>query len=71
MAINVASLIMVGGDQLLDATIVANLAILLCSAGVIHMHKMPVPKVRLVANKVVAIRAMVIVMVVVMGMPKV
>ena len=40
MAINEVSLIMVKGDWLLDATIVASLAILLSSCGVTHMHKM-------------------------------
>ena len=67
MDINKASLIMVEGDQLLDATIVASLAILLSSAGVTHMHKMPGPKVRVMATKAMAIRAMVLVMVVVIG----
>ena len=38
-AIKEASLIVVGGDQLLDATIVASLAILLSSAGVTYKHK--------------------------------
>ena len=65
MAINEASLIMIEGDQLQDATIMASLAILLSSAGVTHMHKMPGSKVRVVATKAVAIRAMVMVMVVV------
>ena len=69
MAINEASLIVVEGDQLLDATIVASLAILLSSAGVTHMHKMPGPEVRVVATKAVAIRAMVVVMVMVVGRP--
>ena len=69
MAINEASLIVVEGNQLLDATIVASLAILLSSAGVTHMHKMPGPKVRVMVTKAMAIRAMVMVMVMVMGRP--
>ena len=69
MAINKASLIVVKGDQLLDATIVASLAILLSSAGVTHMHKMLGPEVRVVVTKAVAIRAMVVVMVMVVGRP--
>ena len=69
MAINVASLIMVEGGLLLDATIVASLAILLSNAGVIHMHKMPGPKVRAVVTKAVAIRAVVMVMVMAVGKP--
>ena len=40
VAVNEASLIVVEGDQLLDATIVASLAILLSSARATHMHKM-------------------------------
>ena len=71
MAINEASLIMVEGDQLLDATIVASLAILLSSSGVTHMHKMLGPEVRVVVTKAMAIRAMVVVMVMVMGRPMV
>ena len=67
MAINEASLIIVKGNQLLDTTIVASLAILLSSAGVTHMHKMPGPEVRAMVTKAVAIRAVVMVMVVVMG----
>ena len=47
---------MVEGDQLLDATIVASLAILLSSAGATHMHKMPGPEVRVVVTKAMAIR---------------
>ena len=58
MAINESSLIMVEGDQLLDATIVASLVILLNSAGVTHMHKILGPEVRVVVTKAVAIRAM-------------
>ena len=71
MAMNKASLIMVKGDQLLDATIVASLAILLSSAGATHMHKMPGPEVRVITTKAMAIRAMVVVMVMVMGRPMV
>ena len=70
MAINEACLILVEGDQLLDATIVASLAILL-SAGVTHMHKMPGPKVRVFITKAMAIRVMVMVVVIVMGRPMV
>ena len=62
---------MVKGNQLLDATIVASLAILLSSAGVTQIHKIPGPKVRVMATKAMAIRAMVMVMVVVMGRPMV
>ena len=58
---------MVKGNQLLNATITASLAILLSSDGVPYMYKMPWPKVRVVATKVVAIRAVVVVLVVVMG----
>ena len=61
------------GNQLLDSTIMASLAILLSNARVTQMHRMPVPKVRVIATKVVAIRsvvvAMVMVMVMVMGRP--
>ena len=64
IAINKASMIVVEGNQLLDATIVASLAIFLSSAGVTQMYKMPGPEV-----KAVVIRAMVVVMVVVMGRP--
>ena len=69
VAINEASLIMVKGDQLLDATIVPSLAILLSSAGVTHTHKMLRPKVRVMVTKAVAIRAMVVVIFVVVGRP--
>ena len=60
---------MVKGNQLLDATIVAGLAISLGSAGVTHIHKMPGPEVRVVATKAMAIRVMVIVMVIVWEVP--
>ena len=63
MAINKANLIIVKGNQLLDATIVASLAISLSSAGVTHMHKMLGPEVKIMATKAMAIRAMIIVMV--------
>ena len=69
MAINEVSLIVVEGNQLLDATIVASLAISLSSAGVTHMYKTLEPKVRVVATKAIAIRAIVIVMVMVVGKP--
>ena len=69
MAINEASLIVVKGNHLLDATIVASLAILRSSAEVTHMHKMPGPEVRVMASKAIAIRAVVMVMVVVVGRP--
>ena len=46
MAINKVSLIVVKGNLMLDSTIVASLAILLSSAGVTHMYKMPGPEVR-------------------------
>ena len=67
MAINKASLIVVKGDQLLDATIVASLAILLGSTRVTHTHKMLGPEVRAMVPKAVAIRAMVVALVVVVG----
>ena len=69
VAINKASLIMVEGDQLLDVTIVESLTILLSSARVTHMHKMLGPKVRVVVTKAMAIRAMVMGIVMVMGRP--
>ena len=69
ISINKASLIKVEGNQLLDATTVARLAISLSSAGVTQMHKIPGPEV--MAIKAVAIIAMVIVMVMVMGRPMV
>ena len=58
---------MVKGNQLPDATTRASLAILLSSPGVTQMHKMPRPEVRSWATKSWAIRAMVMVMVMVMG----
>ena len=65
VAINEASLVMFEGDRLPDATTVASLAILLTSAGVTQMHRIPGPKVKVVAANAVAIRAMVVVMVLV------
>ena len=50
-----------------DASIVASLAILLNSTGVTQEHKMLGPKVRVGATKARAIRAVVMVMVVVIG----
>ena len=63
---------MVEGNQLLDATIVASLAILLSSSRVTQMHNMPEPKVSIVATKAMvtkamAIKTMVLVILVVMG----
>ena len=69
MAINKASLIVVKANQLLDATIVASLAILLSSARASHMHKMPGPEVRVVVTKTMVIRAMVLLMVMVVSRP--
>ena len=69
MAINGAGLIVVKGNLLLDTTIVASLAILQSSAGVTHMHKMPGLKVRVMATKAIAITAVVVVIVMVMGRP--
>ena len=60
---------MVKGNQLLDATIVVILDILLNSAGVTHMHKILGPKVRVIVTKAVAIRAVIMDMVIVMGRP--
>ena len=71
VAINEASLIVVKGAQLLDATIVASLAILLSSSRATNIHKMLGPKGRVVVTKKVAIRAMVIVMVMFVGRPMV
>ena len=62
---------MVEGNQLLDAIIVASLAISLSTAGVTHMHKIPGPKVRVVATKSVDIRTLVMLMVMVVGRPMV
>ena len=62
-----ASLIVVKGNQPLDATIVATLAIVLSSAGVTHMYKMPGPEVRVMITTAVAIRAMIVALFVVVG----
>ena len=59
------------GNQLLDATIVASLAISLSSAGVTNMHKMLGPEVGVMATKAMAIRAMVLIMVIAMVRPMV
>ena len=69
MAINKSSLIVVEGDLLLDATIVTSLAILLCSAGVTQMPKMLGHKIRVMATKIMAIEAMVVAIVQVLGRP--
>ena len=66
MAMNEASLIIVEGDPLLDATIMASLAISPSSARANHMHKLPGPKVRAVVTKAMS-KAMVVVMVIVVG----
>ena len=50
VAINEASLIMVKGNQLLDATIVASLAISPSSAGVTHMYKIQGSDVKMSSN---------------------
>ena len=42
ISIKKASLIVIEGDQLLDATIMASLAILLSSAEATHMLKQPI-----------------------------
>ena len=67
MAINTASLIVVEGNQLPDATTVASLAISLSSAKTSQMHKILGPKVRVVATKAMAMRAMVLAIVMLMG----
>ena len=67
VAINEASFIVAEVDQLLDATIVASLAILLSSSVVTHMHKTPGPKIRVMVTMIMAIKNMVVVMVKVMG----
>ena len=69
MAINEANLIVVKSNLPLDNTSVASMAILLSSAGVTHMPKMLGPKVRVMATKAVAIRAVVVVMFVVVARP--
>ena len=62
---------MLKGNHLLDTTTVASLDILLSSAAVTYMCKMVGPKVRVVATKAMVIRAMVIIMVIVVGWPMV
>ena len=69
MAINKASLIIVEGNQLPDT--VASLAIPLSSARVTQVHEMLGPKVRVMATKVMAIKAIVVVIIVDMGGPMV
>ena len=69
VAINKASMIMAEGDQLLDAIVLASLAILLSSARVTHIHELLGCKVRVVITNPVAISAMVMVMVMVVGRP--
>ena len=71
MAINKVSLIVVEGYQLLDAIIVASVAISLSSAGITHMHIMLGPEVGVVATKAMAFSVMVIIMVMVVGRPMV
>ena len=71
MAINKASLIIVEDYQLLNATIVASLTILLSSVRATHMYKMPETKFRVMFTKAMAIRAVIVVMVMVMGWPMV
>ena len=69
MGINETSLILVKGDQLPDATTVASLAISLSGAGVTKMHKMRVSKVKIMATKAIAIKAVIFAMVRVMCKP--
>ena len=73
MAIDGTILIIVVTNQLLDAIIVARLAILLNGAGLTQMPILLVPKVRLMATKAnyVAFKAVVMAMVRVMGRPMV
>ena len=59
MAINETSLIVVEGNWLRDATTVESLVISLNSAKVSQMHKMLGPKVRVIATKAVAFKAVV------------
>ena len=69
MTINNASLIIVEGDQLPDATTVEILAISLSSARVTQVPRMPGPEVGVMDTKNMAIKAMVVVMVVFIGKP--
>ena len=62
---------MVKSDHLPGATTVASLTILLSSAGVMQMHGMQGPEVRVVPAKAMTIRAVLIVVVIVMGRPMV
>ena len=67
MNANKASLIIFEGSQLLDATTVASLAILLSISGVTQMYKILGLEVRVVATKLTAIKLMIKAMVGVMG----
>ena len=67
MAINKASIIMVEGNQLPDATTMASLAIFLSTAGVTQMPKMQGPKARVITTKAMATRTMVLALLGVMG----
>ena len=58
---------LVEGNQLPDAITVASLAILLSSALLAQIYKMPGPEVRVVATKAMAIRAVVVGMIMGMG----
>ena len=69
MAIDEASLIVTEGNQLLDATTVESLAILLSTAGATQMLKTLGPKVRVMATKAMAIKVMIVVMIVIMVRP--
>ena len=60
---------MIEGSQMLDTTTVASLAILLSSARVTQMPKMLEPRIRVVAAKAVAIKAMVVAIIGVIGRP--
>ena len=69
MAIDKASLIIIEGNQLPDATTVESLAILLSNPGVAQMPKMLMPEVRFMATKAAAIKAVVMVMVMITDRP--
>ena len=69
MAMNEASLNAIESNQLTDAATVASLAILLNSSGESQMHRILAPEVRVRATKARATRAIVVVMVMVMGKP--
>ena len=64
-------MIVIKGNQLPDATTLASLEILLSSSRIIQMPKLLGPKVRVIATKAVAIKAMVIGIVGIMGRLKV